>query len=99
MRSYISFPSKLHQMIQWNNGDFSSIEIRSKVVHRNDVDISPIDVTPDEVCRIYIDFSLIEITLKKHVKMTWKFIDIFYSMCRRNIDIKSMLIWRGVSVA
>ena len=99
MRSYISFPSKLHQMIHRNNVDFSSIEIRSKVVHRNNVDISPIDVTPNEVCRIYVDFSLIEITSKKHVKMTLKFIDIFYSICRRNIDIKSMSIRRGVSVA
>ena len=90
MRSYISFPSKLHHKIHRNNVDFSSIEIRSKQKHRNDVDI-----TPNKLRRNDVDFSPIEITLKKCLEMKWKFIDIFFSTYRRNIDI----IRRGVSSA
>ena len=96
MRSYISVSSKLHQRIHRNNVDFSSIEIRSKKVLRNDIDISLIEVTPNKVGQNDIDFSPIEITLKKYVKMTLKFILIFFSTCRSNIDIKSTSIRRGV---
>ena len=82
MRSYISFPSKLHQKIHQNNVDFSFIEIRSEKIHRNDVDILLIEVTLQKVCRNEVDFlpiEIIEITLKINAEIMWKFIDIFFS--------------------
>lgn len=39
-----------------------------------------------------------EITSKKYVEATWKYVDVFFSMCRRNVDTESMLITRIVLV-
>ena len=41
--------------------------------------------------------SLTEITSKKYVKTTWKFVEILFLTYRRNIDIKSTLIQHVVS--
>ena len=69
MRSYISFPSKLHQKINWNNVDFFSIELRSKKVHENDIDISVTEITPNKVRRNDVDFLPIEIRYIKKVHL------------------------------
>ena len=45
-----------------------------------------------------MDFSISEITSKKYVEMTWKFVKIWSLTYRRNIDIKSTWIRRGMSV-
>ena len=72
------------------------MKIRSKKVHRNNVDILFIEVTPNKVPQNDADFSPIEIILKMSVKMTWKIIDIFFSIYRRNIDIEWTSIRRVV---
>ena len=45
-----------------------------------------------------VDFSNSEITSKKYVEMTWKFVEIWSSTYRRNIHVESMWIRRGVPV-
>ena len=50
--------------------NFSTSEIASKKVRRNDA-----------------DFSTIEITSKKYVEMTWKFVEIKSSTYRRGFDV------------
>ena len=44
------------------------------------------------------DFFPIEITSKKYVEATCKYVDIFFLTYRRNIDMESMLITRVVLV-
>ena len=51
-----------------------------------------------KVSRNNVDFSISEITSKKYVEMTWKFVKIWSLTYRRNIDIKSTWIRRGMSV-
>ena len=43
------------------------------------------------------DFLHTEITSKKYIKTTWKFVEILFLTYRRNIDIKSTLIQHVVS--
>ena len=43
-------------------------------------------------------FSISEIRSKNYVEMTWRFAEIRSSTYRRNTDVKSMSIQRGVSV-
>ena len=62
--SYISFSSKLHQKIHWNNVHFFSIKIRSNKC-RNDVDFSLIEIKSSKVRWNDVNFLPIEITLKK----------------------------------
>ena len=45
-----------------------------------------------------VDFPISEVTLTKYVEMTWKFFKTRSLTYRRNIDIKSTSIRRGVSV-
>ena len=70
-----------------NNIDFLAIEIGLKKVRRNDVHFSLIEITSKKICQNDVDFSSIEIRSKMYVEMTWKFINIFFSAYRRNIDI------------
>ena len=71
--------------VRGNNVDFSTIEITSKRVRVNNVDFSTSEITSKTVHGNDVDFSTIEITLKKYVEMTWKFVEIWSSMYRRNI--------------
>ena len=45
-----------------------------------------------------VDFSISKITSKNYVEMTWKFVEIWSSTYRRNIDVESTWIGRGVLV-
>ena len=82
-----------------NDVDISLIEVTPNKIRRNDVNFSLIEITSKRVRRNDVDFSPIEITSKKYVEMTWKFIHIFFSTYRRNMDIKSTSVRRGVSGA
>ena len=75
------------------------IQYASKEVHRNDVEFSLNEIILKKICRKHVDFSHIQIKLKRYVKMLWKFIDIFFSMYRSNIDIKSMSSGLDVFIA
>ena len=81
-----------------NDIDFLLIEIASNKLRRNEVDFSLIEITSKKVRRNEVHYSSIEITSKKYVEMTWKFVDIFSSMYRRNVAIESTSIQRGASV-
>ena len=79
-----------------NNVDLSTSEITPKKVRGNSVDFSTIKIAPKKVRGNDVDFSISEITSKKYVKMTWKFVKIWYLTYRQNIDIESILIRRDV---
>ena len=95
-RGCISFPSKLHKRIHWNNVNFLCIEITLKKVYQKSVDFPHIEITSNKVHWNDLDFLPIKITSKKYVEMTWKFVDVFFLTYHRNIDIKSNIIRRGV---
>ena len=112
MRGYINFPSKFYQKIHQNDVDLPSIEkkqgndvcillikVTPNKVRRNDVDFSLILITLKKVRRNDVDFLPMEVTSRKYVKMTWKFIDIFFSTHRHNIDFKLTSIRRDASGA
>ena len=84
--------------VRGNNVDFSNIEITSKKVRGKNVDISTIEITSKKVRENDMDFSISEITLKSYVEMTWKFVEVWSSLYRRNIDVESTSIRRGVPV-
>ena len=65
--------------------DISTKEITSKKIRVNDVDFSTIEITSKEVRGNDEDFSISEITSKKYVEKTWKFVEIWSLMYRRNI--------------
>ena len=62
------------------------------------MDFSNIEITLKKVRGNDVDFSISEITSKKYVEMTWKFVEIWSSTHRRNIHVDSMCIRRGVPV-
>ena len=76
--------------------DFSTIEITSKRVRGQNVDFSTIKITSKKVRGNEVDFSISEITSKKYVEMTWKFVEIWPSMYRRDINVESTWILRSV---
>ena len=76
-----------------------NIEIRFKKEYRNDVDILLIEIASKNVRLNNVDFTPTEITLKKCVKMTWKFINFFFLAYQRDIDMKLMSNRHDVSVA
>ena len=78
--------------------DFSTIEITSKKVRRNNVDFLTIDITSKKVRGNHVDFSTSEITSKKYAEMMWKLVEIWSSTYQRNIHVESMWIRRGVPV-
>ena len=79
-----------------DNVHISTIEITSKKVRGNHVDFSTSEITSKKVRGNYVNFSTIEITSKKYAGMTWKFVEIWSSMYRRNIHVESTSIRRGV---
>ena len=74
------------------------MKITSKKVHGSKVDFSTIEITLTKVCGNNVDFSISEITSKKYEEITWKFVEIWSSMYRRNIRFESTSIQRGVPV-
>ena len=84
--------------VRENHVEFSTIEIRSKKVRGNHVNFSTSEITSKKVRGNHVDFSAIEITSKKYAEMTWKFVEICSSTYRRNIQVESTSIRRGVPV-
>ena len=78
--------------------DFLAIEITSKKVREINVDFLISEITSKKVRGNDVDFSISEITSKKYVEMTWRFVEICSSTYRRNIDVESTWIRRGVPV-
>ena len=78
--------------------DFSTIEITLKKVREIDVDFSTIEITSKKVRENNLDFLTIEITSKKYVESTWKFVEIWSLTYRRNSQVESTSIRRGVPV-
>ena len=62
------------------------------------MDFSTNEITSKKVCGNEVDFSISEITSRKYVEMTWKFAEIWSLTYRRNIDVESTWIRRGVPV-
>ena len=81
-----------------NHMNFLAIEIASKKVRGNNVDFSISKIKSKKVRGNDADFSISEITSKKYVKMTRKFVKIYCSTYRRQIDVESTWIWSGVPV-
>ena len=71
--------------VRGNNADFSTIEITSKKVRGNNVDFSTIEISLKKVRGN-------EITSKKYLEMTWKFVEIWSSTYPRNIHVESQKI-------
>ena len=51
------------------------------------MDFSTIKIMSKKVRGNDVDFSISEITSKKYVEMTWKFVEIWSFMYRRNINV------------
>ena len=93
------WPAKLCQEFfnQWNQTEKSTwkqhkyltIKITSKKVHGNDVDFSIIKIMSKKIHRNNVDYLIREITLKRYVEMTWKFVKIWPSTDPSNIDMYS----------
>ena len=84
--------------VRGNNMDFSTIETTAKKVRGNNMDIFTSKITPKKVRGNNVDFSFCEITSKKYVTMMWKFVQIWSSTYRRNIDVESTSIRRCLLV-
>ena len=82
-----------------NDVNILLFKVTPNKLRQNDVDFLLIEITSKKLHQSDVDFLPIEITPKKYVKMMWKFISSLLSMYRRIIDIKSMSIGCGVSVA
>ena len=87
----ISMKEITSKKVRGNNAHFSTIEITSKKVRGNNVDFSTIEISLKKVRGN-------EITSKKYLEMTWKFVEIWSSTYPRNIHVKSTSIWCGVPV-
>ena len=81
-----------------NYVDFLTSKITPKTVRGNNLDFPTSEITSKRVCGNDVDFSISEITSKTSVEMTWKLIKIWSLTYRRNIDVESMWIQRGVPV-
>ena len=79
-----------------NNVDFSTSEITPKKVGGNNIDFSTSEITSKKVRGNDVEFSISEITSKEYLEMTWKFVEIWSLTYRRNIDVESTWIRRGV---
>ena len=75
--------------VSGNNVDFSTMEITSKKIFGNHVDFSTIEITSKKVRGKNVYFLTSEVTSKKYVEMTWKFVKLWPSTYRRNIDVES----------
>ena len=67
-------------------------------LRENNVDFPTIEVTSKRVRGDDVDFLISEITSKKVVETTWKLVEIWSWTYRRNVDVESAWIWRGVFV-
>ena len=90
--------SKLRQKSTWNRRGFfdqrtyidkSTWKQPGFFDHRNYV---------EKVRGIDVDISTIEITSKRYVHSTWKFVEIWSSTYRRNIHVESTSIRHGVPI-
>ena len=84
----------IHQnsTLKLQNADvFLPIEIRTEKLNRNKAGFSSINITTNKVRQNDVEFSSIVQHRKNTSKRTWKFVDIFFLMYRRNIDIE--LTW------
>ena len=81
-----------------NKADFSTIEITPKKLRGNDVDFWTLKITFKKVGGNEMDFSISKIISKKYAQLMWKFVEIWSSTCRRNINVESRSIRRGVHV-
>ena len=80
------------EKVSENNVDISTIDITSKKARGSNVDFSTIEITSTKVRGKNVDFSTSEITSKKYVEITWKFVEIWSSTYRRDIEVKSTWI-------
>ena len=78
--------------------DFSTIEITSKKSTWKQRGFFNQRNYAKKVRGNEVDFSISEITSKKYMEMTWKFVETRSSTYGGNIDVKSMWIRRGVPV-
>ena len=60
------------------------------------MDFSDIEITSKKVHGDDVDFSAIEITSKKYAEIAWKFVEIWSSTYRHNINVESTWTRRGV---
>ena len=92
-------PSKLHRK---EYVETTWIFRSSKLHQKKYVEIAwifrPAKITSKKVSGNEVDFSTIEITSKKYAIMTWKFVQIWSLMYRRNIHVQLTSIRRGVPV-
>ena len=84
------------QKVRGNNVNFLTREVTPKKVGGNNVDFSSSEITSKKVRGNDVDFSISEVTSKKYVEMTWKFVEIWSSAYRPNIDMEWTWIRRGV---
>ena len=76
------------EKVSGNNVGFWTSKIIPRKVHGNNVDFSTIKITSKKVRGNDMYFSISEITSKKNKKMTWKFVEIWYSPYRWNIGVE-----------
>ena len=87
MQSGFSDHQNYIEKSKWKQRVILTSEITPKKVRGNNVDFSSIEITSKKVPRNNVDFSTSEIKSKKYVEMTWKFVVIWSSTYRRNIDV------------
>ena len=62
------------------------------------MDFSTSEIRSKKVRGNDVDLSISKVISKKHLEMTWKFVEIWSSTYRCDIDVESTWIQRGVSV-
>ena len=62
------------------------------------MDFSTSEIRSKKVRGNDVDLSISKVTSKKYLEMTWKFVEIWSSTYRCDIDVESTWIQRGVSV-
>ena len=77
---------------------FRPVKSDQKKVLGNNVDFSTIIFTLKNVCGNNVDFLISESSSKKYFEITQKFVEIWSSTYRRNIDVESTSIQRGLPI-
>ena len=77
------------KQVRGNIVDFLTNEITPKKVRGNNVDFLAIKITSKKVHGNNVDFRPSKLHRQKYVEMTWKFVEIWSSAYRRNIDVES----------
>ena len=62
------------------------------------MDFSTSEIRSKKVRGNDVDLSISKVISKKYLEMTWKFVEIWSSTYRCDIDVESTWIQRGVSV-